>query len=132
MKRRIACLLLTLLAAGCTSIGGLGTAANRLDRSASAFYRELNYSSGTRHTESDAAAFADAARQFNHDVDRNRSRESLRPSFDRVAERYHHLRRQLDDREYHERYVSAGFERVTEAYLDVDRAMNYPESRYHN
>lgn len=132
MNRRIACLLLAVLVTGCSSYGGLGTAANRLDRSANNFYRELSYSSGTSHTESDAAALADAARQFNDDVDRNRSRDYLRPSFDRVAERYHHLRRQLDDRTYRDRYVAAGFDRVTEAYLDVDRAMNYPDSRYHD
>lgn len=133
MNRRIACLLLAVLAAGCSSISSLGSAADRLDRSASSFYRELRYSPGTSHTDSDAAALAQAADDFNREVDRNRTREYLRPSFDRVAERYHHLRRQLDDRSYRDRYVSAGFDRVTEAYLDVDRAMNHPEgSRYHN
>ena len=131
--RRIACLLIAVLAAGCSSYGGLDRAADKLDRSANNFYRELNYSSRTNHTEADAAALAEAARQFNNDVDSNRSRDYLRPSFDRVAERYHHLRRQLDDRTYRERYVNAGFDRVTDAYLDVDRAMNYPDSsRFHN
>ena len=61
-----------------------------------------------------------------------RSRDDLRPSFDRVAERYHHLRRQVDDRVSPYGDASLAFERVTEAYLDVDRAMNHPDSNYHN
>lgn len=75
---------------------------------------------------------ADATRDFDRAVNYNRSWERLGPIFDRVGERYHHLRKQLDDREYHERYQRAGFDRVTQAYLDVERAMNYPDSRYHD
>ena len=132
MNRRIASLLLAASLAGCSTGGNLGAAADRLDSAAHSFYQRVEYSTTTSHTESDAAALAEAASDFNRDVDRNRSRDNLRPSFDRVAERYHHLRRQLDDREYYRRYTDAGFGRVTEAYLDVDRAMNYPDSRYHN
>ena len=133
MNRRIASLLLTGLFAGCTAGGSLGTAADRLDRTSHDFYRQLEYSSASNHTESDAAALAEAADDFNRQVDRSRSRDSLQPSFDRVAERYHHLRDQLDDHDYYRRYTDAGFDRVTEAYLDVERAMEYPtSSRYHN
>ena len=132
MNRRIACLLLATLFAGCTTSGSLGSAANRLDSTSHDFYRQLEYSSASGHSDSDAAALAEAASDFNRAVDRNRSRDNLRPSFDRVAERYHHLREQLDDHEYARRYSDAGFDRVTEAYLDVERTLNYPDSRYHN
>lgn len=132
MNRLCIGLALTVLLAGCSSTGGLGAAADRLDNTTHHFYERLNSEPVAGHTATDAALLAEAARDFNRAVDDNSSREYLRPSFDRVAERYHHLRRQLDDRDYHDRYQRAGFEGVTEAYLDVDRAMNHAGSRYHN
>jgi len=125
-------LLVLGLLVGCATTGSLGTAANRLDNSAHRFYEQLLAEPFTGHTASDAALFADATRDFDRAVSQSRSREDLRPTFDRVAERYHHLRGQLDSRGYDEWYQRAGFDRVTEAYLDVDRAMNHPDSRYHN
>ncbi len=131
MNRLLLGLLLTSLLAGCGSTGTLGSAADRLDSTTHRFYRRLGSEPVAGHTTTDAALLAEAARDFNRAVDRNRSRDYLRPAFDRVAERYHHLRRQLDDGAYYNRYMSAGFDSVTDAYLDVDRAMNHPESRYH-
>lgn len=132
MKRLIACLLIVGFFAGCSSSTSLGTAADRLDSSAHSFYQNVDATPTPGHTVTDAAMLAQATRDFSREVDRNRSQEYLRPSFDRVAERYHHLRRQLDDREYYDRYGNAGFDRVTDAYLDVDRALNHPDSRSHD
>jgi len=126
------CLLLLGLLVGCATTGGLGSAAGRLDDSARDFYRELRYEPGYGHTDADAAALVDATRDFHRAVNYRRSPDHVRPAFERVAERYHHLRNLLDDRAYHDRYQRAGFDRVTQAYLDVDRAMNHPDSRYHN
>ena len=125
-------LLLLGLLAGCATTSSLHTAANRLDNSAERFYMELRSEPVSRHSAEDAALLVDATHEFDRAVSQSRSRENLRPAFDRVAEQYHHLRTQLDNREYDGWYRRDSFESVTEAYLDVERAMNYPESRYHD
>jgi hypothetical protein len=132
MNRLGIILLVSGLLAACATSSGLGTAASRLDSSAHRFYEQLDSSSYSGHSADDAARLAEAARDFNREVDYSRSREELRPSFERLAERYHHLRRQVDDGDPMYRRQSVAFERVTEAYLDVDRAMNHPDSRYHD
>lgn len=124
-------LLLGFLAA-CTTTSSLDSAANRLDNSAERFYEQLRMEPVARHSAEDAALLVDATHEFDRAVSQSRSRDYLRPAFDRVAERYHHLRIQLDDREYDGWHRRDGFASVTEAYLDVDRVMNYPESRYHD
>ena len=128
MKRASIFMLGALILASCATTSGLGTAADRLDSSARRFYQETNQDRAPRHTTDDAARLADAALDFNRAVDRTRSREDLQLSFDRVAERYHDLRRQVDDRDSRYGEASLAFERVTEAYLDVDRAMNHSGS----
>jgi hypothetical protein len=130
MNRLCIALFIAGFLAGCGSTSTLGAAADRLDRSSHRFYEDLYRAPVADRTAQDAALLAEAARDFNRAVDGSRSRDYLRPSFDRVAERYHFLRRQLDDRNYYERNSRAGFDRVTEAYLDVDRAFNHPDSRY--
>jgi hypothetical protein len=122
-------LLATALLAGCASTSSLGTAADRLDSSAHRFYDEVNTDRAPGHTTNDAALLAEATRDFSRAVDRSRTRDELRPSFDRVAERYHHLRGLVDEPKTPYRDKALAFERVTEAYLDVDRAMNHPDSR---
>ncbi len=89
--------------------GSKGAAAERLDESAHYFSRELCAWPAPSHTAGDA------------------SHDRPRASFAYVAERYHQLRNKLGGRRYYESY---GFERVTDAYLDVNRAMNHPRSRY--
>jgi hypothetical protein len=131
MKRAIPYLLATMLLAACATTGSLPSAAERLDSSAHRFYEEVHYGRGAAHTTDDAAMLADATRDFRRAVDRSRSRDELRQSFDRVAERYHHLRRQVENRDPRYAEASGAFERVTDAYLDVDRAMNHPESTAH-
>ena len=130
MKSLTPCLLLLGLLAGCATTSSLHTAANRLDNSAERFYEQLRMEPVARHSAEDAALLVDATHDFDRATSRGRSREYLRPAFDRVAERYHHLRIQLDDREYDGWHRRDSFVSVTEAYLDVDRVMNYPESRY--
>jgi hypothetical protein len=119
------CLLALGLFAGCaTSSGGLRSASDRLDETSQMFYRQLAEAQASRSTVTDAERFADAAREFNREVRDGRSGEVLAPLFDRIADRYHALRDQLDDRDYGSRYREAGFDRVTDAYLDVERVMN--------
>jgi hypothetical protein len=119
------CLLALGLFAGCaTSSGGLRSASDRLDETSQMFYRQLAEAQASRSTVTDAERFVDAAREFNREVRDGRSGEVLAPLFDRIADRYHALRDQLDDRDYGSRYREAGFDRVTDAYLDVERVMN--------
>lgn len=126
MKNLTISMLLLGLLTGCASIGSLGTAANQLDTAAGQFSQQIHAENGTGYADSEAAALSDAARDFNRAVDNNMSRENLRPAFSHVSERYHRLRNRLDDREYRDSYKDAGFDRVTQAYLDVDRSLNHP------
>lgn len=126
MKSLTISLLLLGLLTGCASIGSLGTAANQLDTASGQFSQQLHAERGSGYADSEAAALADAARDFNRAVDNNMSRENLRPVFSDVSERYHSLRNRLDDSEYRDSYQGAGFDRVTQAYLDVDRSLNHP------
>ena len=125
MNRAIPFLVAATLLAGCSTTGNLGTAADRLDQSAHRYYREVAYGRGPAPINQDAAELAEATRDFNRAVDRTRSRDALQPSFDRVAGRYHELRDRVERRD--ERYGegSYSFDRVTDAYLDVERVMNY-------
>ena len=125
------CVLLLGLLAGCATTSSLDSAANRLDNSAQRFYEQLLAEPVSGHSASDAAMLVDATHDFDRAVDRNRSRDYLQPSFERVAERYHHLRQQLGSAGYDSWYGRAGFDRVTQAYLDVERVMEYSDSRYH-
>ncbi|MDP9199257.1 MAG: hypothetical protein M3O07_08600 [Pseudomonadota bacterium] len=119
------CLIALGLVAGCaTSSGGLRSASDRLDETSQMFYRQLAQSQASRSAITDAERFADATHEFHREVRDGRSAEVVAPLFDRVADSYHALRDQLDDREYGSRYREAGFDRVTDAYLDVERVMN--------
>jgi hypothetical protein len=126
MKSLTTSILLLGLLMGCATIGSLGTAANQLDDESRRFYEQLHAEQGTANADSEAMALADAARDFNRAVDDNMSRDNLRQVFSRVSERYHRLRNRLDDSNYRDSYQRAGFDRVTQAYLDVDRSLNHP------
>lgn len=132
MYRLSTILIVSGLLGACATSSGLGSAASRLDSSAHRFYEQLDARSSSNHTAEDAARLAEATRDFNLAVDHSRSRDELRPSFERVAERYHHLRKQVDDGDAMYRGQGVAFERVTEAYLDVDRVMNHGDARYHD
>ncbi len=134
MSRISTCLLALAFLGGCSTGGvGLRSASDRLDDTSRSFYQQLASERAPKHTVDDAAVLADVASDFHREVRDGESRETLAPMFDRVAERYHHLRNQLDTRTTTDRYYRSDFGRVTEAYLDVERAMEYPrDSRYHN
>jgi hypothetical protein len=132
MKRATGFLIATLLLAGCGSTSSLGTAAERLDRTAHRYYDQVSNAGAGIHTSEDAARLAEATRDFNRAVDRRNSRDELRPSFDRVADQYHHLRRRVEDRDPPYGGTSVAFDRLTDAYLDVDRALNHSGSAYHD
>jgi hypothetical protein len=125
MKRATGFLLATLLLASCASTSGLDTAAERLDRTAHRYYNQVTDGGAGPRTAEDAARLAEATRDFNRAVDSNRSRDDLRPTFDRVADQYHDLRRQVENRDPRYGSSSVAFDRLTDAYLDVDRAMNH-------
>ena len=125
MNRAIPSLVAVALLAGCGTGGSLGTAADRLDQSAHRYYRQVDYGRGPGATVDDAAALAQATRDFNRAVDQTSNRDALQPSFDRVAGRYHELRDRVERRDGRYGEDSVAFERVTDAYLDVERAMNY-------
>jgi hypothetical protein len=129
MKVFTTCLLALGVLVGCATTGSLSTAANRLDDSSRRFYEQLQAERVGGQAETDAAMLADAARDYHRAVSQGVSGDDLRRSFDRVAERYHNLRTLLGNREYSDRFQRAGFDSVTQAYLDVDRAMNHPDSR---
>ena len=126
MMRNIAtCLVALGFVASCASTGvGLRSASDRLDESSDMFYRQLDRDRASRDTVDDAARLAEASHDFNREVSDGRGPDVLVPIFDRIAERYHELREEVDDRDNDYRYREAGFDRVTEAYLDVERAMD--------
>ena len=125
MKKIVTILIALGLMAGCATGGvGLRSATDRLDDTSQMFYRQLASADASRGTIEDAGRFADITRDFNREVRDGRSPDTLAPMFDRVADAYHDLRERLDDRDYSYRYREAGFDRVTEAYLDVERAMD--------
>jgi hypothetical protein len=95
-------------------------------------YRDRDYRNdyGTDdHAVRDAEALAKAADDFNRAVERGEAREELNGEFDRVAEHYHHLRDYYDnhsrDREELDR-----FHGVTDAYVDVEGALRYPDTEH--
>lgn len=131
MNKATGILIALLMLAGCGSSSSLGSAADRLDRSAHRFYEEVHAFRAPRHATDDAARLAEAARDFNRAVDRSRSRDDVRASFERMAEQYHHVRRLVENRDARYGEVGSAFQPVTDAYLDVDRAMNHAGSDRH-
>lgn len=125
-----AILAVVLALAGCATGSGLGSSAGRLDNTARHFYDTVYSYRAPPHTTDDAAALVEATREFRRVVDSSRSREELRPYFDRVAERYHRLRQEVENRAPPRSDARLAFDRVTDAYLDVDRAMDVPTSAY--
>lgn len=123
--KKIVTILTALALSACASTGvGLRSATDRLDDTSQMFYRQLASETASRGTIEDAGRFADLSHDFHLDVRDGRPPDVLAPKFDRVADAYHDLRERLDDRDYGYRYREAGFDRVTEAYLDVERAMD--------
>lgn len=114
---------------GCaTTSGNLSNSANRLERSAYALQEEANDDDVRGDFRRDARELAEETREFRRVVeDRSSSDEDVRDAFQDVSRRYHALR---DEAEHDgDGEADAEFRDVTEAYLDVERAMRSREDR---
>jgi hypothetical protein len=114
---------------GCaTTGGGLTSSASRLERSAYALQEEANDEDVRGDFRRDARELAEETREFRRVVeDRSSSDEDVRDAFQDVSRRYHALRDEVDDDRDNEAH--AEFRDVTEAYLDVERAVGARDRR---
>jgi hypothetical protein len=102
-----------LAVGGCATTGGtLSSSAERLERNAYALQDEVR--------DDDARELAEEARDFRRVVeDRSSSDDDVRDAFNDLSRRYHAMRDEVDRSDDAE----DEFQPVTEAYLDVERAM---------
>jgi hypothetical protein len=132
MRLTILGILLTSLVAGCFAVGGsLRSAADRLEDNAQRFYMEVSRDTSTGHESRDAGALAAAASDFSREVQRGTPRDELQDDFDRLAQRYHHVREQYADGGRLDPEERRRFDEVTHAYLELEATLKYAESRYH-
>lgn len=133
MRLTIPGILLTSLLAGCFAVGGssLRAAADRLDDNAQRFYQEVSRDTSSGHGTRDAGALAAAASDFSREVQRGTPRDELQDDFDRLAERYHHVREQYGDSGRLNSEERRRLDDVTHAYLELEAAVKYRDSRYH-
>jgi hypothetical protein len=132
MRPILAGMTLMALLAGCVGLtSGINTAAARLDDSVQRFYLELRRGTSTDHETRDAGALADATRDFKREVRQGSDREDLQAEFDRLAERFHHVRERYDDGRGLDAEERRLFDTVTQAYLELEAAMRYRRSGYH-
>jgi len=132
MRPTIPGILLTSLVAGCLAVtGSLRTAADRFDDSAQRFYQEVSRDASSGHETRDVGSLAAAASDFSREVQRGTPREDLQDEFDRLAERFHHVREQYGDTGRLDSELRRRFDDVTHAYLELEAALNYRDSRYH-
>jgi hypothetical protein len=118
---------LVLLAACATTHGNLTTSADRLERSSDALSRRApSYSSFS----TDARELADEAHDFRLTVtDRRADDRDVKDAFEKLSRDYHAVRDGVD--RANDRQASIDLRPVTEAYLDIERAMGgYPSDRY--
>jgi len=114
---------------GCaTTSSGLSSSAERLERSAAAFQRNAYADREGRGYERDAQDLAAEARDFRETLqDRHADDRDVREAFSDLSRSYHATR---DEVERHaDRQADRDFAAVTEAYLDVERAMNESDRR---
>jgi hypothetical protein len=124
LRKWLAVPVLAVALVGCaTTGGGLASSAERLERTSSAFERGAD--SGY---ERDARQLAEEAREFRQTLsDRRADDRDVREAFQDLSRRYHAARDEIErDRD---RNADRDFAAVTEAYLDVERAMNATDSR---
>jgi hypothetical protein len=124
LRHWLAAPALAIVLVGCaTTGGGLASSAERLERTSSAFQRDAEGGS-----ERDARQLAEEARDFRQTLsDRRADDRDVREAFNDLSRRYHAARDEVErDRD---RDADRSFAAVTEAYLDVERAMNATDSR---
>ena len=115
-----------ILMTGCaTTSGGLSSSAERLERASYTFERQANGDGGY---ERDARDLSAEARDFNLTLkDRRADDRDVSDAFHDLSRSYHAARDEVErDRS---RDAERDFAPVTEAYLDVERAMNASETR---
>lgn len=131
MTGRLAALVATsafVLLAGCaTTHGSLTTSAGRLERDADNLARHAPSSSGYAP---DARELADEAHDFRLTVnDRRADDRDVKDAFEKLSHDYHAVRDGVD--RSNSRQAAIDLRPVTEAYLDIERAMGgYPNDRY--
>ena len=116
-----------LLAACATTHGSLTTSADRLERSSDALARRSpSYSSYS----ADARELADEAHDFRRTViDRRTDDRDVKDAFEKLSHDYHAVRDGVD--RSNSPQAELDLRPVTEAYLDIERAMGgYPSDRY--
>jgi hypothetical protein len=129
LKGLIAIPTIAIALAGCTTTsGGLSSSAERLERAATAFQRDANDDREARRAERDAGDLAAEARDFRETLaDRRADDRDISDAFRDLSRSYHAARDEVERR--HNRDTDRDFAAVTEAYLDVERAMNTTERR---
>lgn len=115
--------------AGCASTGGgLASSAERLERASYAFQRDADAGREGRGYERDARSLAEEAKDFRMTLsDRRADDRDVRDAFQDLSRSYHAARDEVERNRG--RDSAREFAAVTEAYLDVERAMNSSDSR---
>lgn len=125
-----AALSLLVVLTGCaTTHGSLASSAERLERNADALARDSRSYDSSSGYSNDARELADEAHDFRRAVtDQSADRRDVNAAFEQLSRRYHALRDEVD--RSNSRDGEREFRPVTEAYLDVERAMGgYPNER---
>jgi hypothetical protein len=135
----VACLL---AACATTRTDSLRASASRLDDARSHFSSQIQYQGNDSRYQSndsryqsdsrrgpisrDADALAQAAHDFNRAVDQRDSHDSVQADYRRVTDDYEQLHSRLADAGYADqnRQVLQDFDRVTNAYRDVEAGMS--------
>lgn len=109
---------------GCaTTNGSLANSAERLERVSYAFQREARDDGNSRELTLDARELADEARDFQRTLSDRRSDDSdVQEAFREVSSSYHAARDEVE--RSRARDADRDFAVVTDAYLDLERAMN--------
>lgn len=116
------------IASCATTSGGLASSAERLERASYAFQRDAYEGREGRGYERDARSLAEEAKDFRLTLsDRRADDRDVRAAFQDLSRSYHAARDEVErDRS---RDSAREFAAVTEAYLDVERAMNSTDAR---
>jgi uncharacterized membrane protein YccC len=130
----LALLAFVMVACATTRSDSLRISSQRLEDRASEFYSQIRYegdNSRRDRVSRDAQALADSARSLNSAVDRGLTSEQVREKFDRASRDYDRLQQGLADAGFADqnRRVLEDFDRVTDAYRDVESAFGARYSR---
>ena len=123
--------MLAVVFTGCaTTGGGLASSAERLERSSMAFQSEARADRESGNYQRDARDLAAEARDFRNTLsDRRADDRDVAAAFEDLSRRYHALRDEVE--RSNSRDEEREFRPVTEAYLDVERAM-HSSARHHD